>query len=177
MKLKSVLAGAIGALSLVTAQAATYDFGLHDSTELSFPAGGGFVMPGAFADIYTFSLGASQLVSSTVVSNNGPSLNIFASLYALYSAGSDTLFGTSDDSLVAPAWSFNGSTGNTVHTVSLDAGSYYYVVSGISNGQAGGVYVLSSTTTAPVPEPETYAMLLAGLAAIGFVAQRRKNAA
>lgn len=32
------------------------------------------------------------------------------------------------------------------------------------------------TPTAPVPEPETAAMLLAGLAAMGWVAQRRRNA-
>ncbi|MGZ5217504.1 MAG: PEP-CTERM sorting domain-containing protein [Caldimonas sp.] len=30
--------------------------------------------------------------------------------------------------------------------------------------------------TSPIPEPETYALLLAGLAAVGFVAQRRRQA-
>jgi hypothetical protein len=30
---------------------------------------------------------------------------------------------------------------------------------------------------APVPEPETYAMLLAGLGLMGFVARRRKQSA
>jgi hypothetical protein len=36
---------------------------------------------------------------------------------------------------------------------------------------------ISSNTVAPVPEPETYAMLLAGLGLIGFTARRRKNLA
>jgi len=31
------------------------------------------------------------------------------------------------------------------------------------------------SVTAPVPEPETYALLLAGLGAVGFVARRRRN--
>ena len=33
---------------------------------------------------------------------------------------------------------------------------------------------LSSIGTAPVPEPETYALTLVGLGAIGFVARRRR---
>jgi hypothetical protein len=34
-----------------------------------------------------------------------------------------------------------------------------------------------ATPAAPVPEPETYAMLLAGLGVIGFTARRRQKAA
>ena len=45
---------------------------------------------------------------------------------------------------------------------------------------AGGDFALSSAsgfdyTAAPVPEPETYAMLLAGLGLVGFAARRRLN--
>ena len=35
---------------------------------------------------------------------------------------------------------------------------------------------VTTTTTSPIPEPETYAMLLAGLGLIGVVARRRRNA-
>lgn len=36
---------------------------------------------------------------------------------------------------------------------------------------------LEYNTTAPVPEPETYAMMLAGLGMLGFMARRRKSKA
>jgi hypothetical protein len=40
----------------------------------------------------------------------------------------------------------------------------------------GSWLVMEAPVAAPVPEPETYAMLLAGLGLIGFVAHRRKRA-
>jgi len=38
------------------------------------------------------------------------------------------------------------------------------------------LYALSETLTVPVPEPETYAMLLAGLGLVGAAVRRRKQA-
>ncbi len=71
----------------------------------------------------------------------------------------------------------------------LAAGTYYVAVSGFSNfdftgdgGNSNWYYNLNVTTgtpsvvlSAPVPEPESYAMFLAGLGIIGAVARRSKT--
>lgn len=164
------LVGALALAAACGAQAATYDFGTHDPVEV----GAGLVSPGAFADIYTFTLNTTQLVSSSVSAVNfGSALNIFAGVYSLYSSGADNVVGTGDDSIVGSPWAFNGSSGSVIHSLSLSAGSYYYVATGIANGAGGGVYTLTSTTV-PVPEPETYALLLGGLGVVGFLARRRR---
>jgi probable HAF family extracellular repeat protein len=55
--------------------------------------------------------------------------------------------------------------------VSLPGGAALTEATGINNlGQVAAISI------PPVPEPETYAMLLAGLSLIGFVAHRRKTA-
>ena len=48
-------------------------------------------------------------------------------------------------------------------------GWYVYSV-----GQIDGPGVFSISPTAPIPEPETYALMLAGLAVVGAAARRRK---
>jgi len=49
---------------------------------------------------------------------------------------------------------------------------------GIDNLQFATSTNLSSTQVSPIPEPETYALMIAGLGLLGFVARRRtKNAA
>ncbi len=63
----------------------------------------------------------------------------------------------------------------TVSANNLAEGSYYLMVSGTmlsdTSGSFGGAVMLN-----PVPEPETYGMLLAGLGVVGILARRRKAA-
>lgn len=55
------------------------------------------------------------------------------------------------------------------------AGQYHIDFTGTITGAHGGSYLADLHVT-PVPEPETYAMLLAGLGLMGAIARRRKAA-
>ena len=56
----------------------------------------------------------------------------------------------------------------------LAAGQYHFDFSGLITGSTGGGF-MTTVTLAPVPEPETYAMFLAGLGILGVVARRRNR--
>ena len=55
----------------------------------------------------------------------------------------------------------------------VDDGSH--VGAGYASGTGEGSSYGITSVTAPIPEPETYAMLLAGLGLMGFVARRRQR--
>ena len=92
----------------------------------------------------------------------------FAS-YALWNDGVDNMAGNFDDMLIG------GAPLGAPGTLSLVAAAdgYFYKVTG-SAIAPGAAYSLASAIT-PVPEPETYVMMLAGLGALGFLARRRRN--
>ena len=71
-----------------------------------------------------------------------------------------------------PAYSRNESSENSNGTTTLD-----FSTAALTNpgGKQPG-WSHSGLWTTPVPEPETYALLLAGLAGVGFMARRRKSA-
>ena len=163
MKLKTIAAASVVALTALSSHAADTNWGTHDLLEV----GVGSTAGGAIFDTFSFWLGSQSSVASSVVSFG----TVVGGAYSLYSFGSDGLKGTGDDVGIG-AWTFNGTP--AVHTVSLASGSYYYSVLGGAPG--GASYVISSAaTTAPVPEPETYALLGAGLGVIGFLASRRRR--
>jgi hypothetical protein len=56
--------------------------------------------------------------------------------------------------------------------VMLGSDSFALHVQGLTDAQGGSAWYIPT----PVPEPETYAMMLAGLGFLGFTAKRRKNA-
>jgi PEP-CTERM motif len=56
----------------------------------------------------------------------------------------------------------------------IGPGTYRMVASGTGVRASSLDVTLSFIGTAPVPEPETYALMLVGLGAIGFVARRRR---
>lgn len=162
MKLK-IAAASLVALTALSSHAANTDWGSHDLLESAL----GLTAGGIIFDTFTFSLGASSDVASSVSALGA----IGAGTYSVFSTGSDGLVGTSDD-VGFGAWTFAGAP--TVHTVSLAAGSYYYSVFGNASGVAA-YSINSAAAAAPVPEPETYALLGAGLGIIGFVASRRRR--
>lgn len=158
MKLKSI-AAAVVALTAISSHAADADWGAHAPLALDIT-----VLPaGSFFDTFSFTLGAQSIVTGSV--------DTFGSViggFSLWDKGGDGLIGTSDD-LGLGGGAFGGTT-----SLTLGAGSYYYAVSG-NAFSAGGYAIASSAVAAPVPEPETYAMLAAGLGIVGFVASRRRR--
>jgi hypothetical protein len=70
----------------------------------------------------------------------------------------------------------NGPTDSwTINNLILGVGNYEVVVAGKILGNGGGSYG-GNLNVSPVPEPETYLMMLGGLAIVGMAASRRKKA-
>ena len=174
MKLKFVAVAALaaGLLAAGGANATTTNLGAAAvGIPLSF---GGFSAPGPFNDIFRFTLpanGGSGYSVTNFTSLPGQFNTILATL-SLFSNPDGSLF-NGDDTLLATSVTPGGSSLALAWTAS-PTGSYYLAVGGISNGEQGGIYTGAISVTV-VPEPETYAMMLAGLGALGFLARRRRN--
>ena len=174
MKLKFVAVAAMSAGLLVTAVAHATTTHLGPAvvgTPLSF---GGFAAPGPFNDIFTFTLPANGGSGYSVTNFTAlpGQFNTVLSTMSLVSNPDGILFNLDDSFLrssVAP-----GGNSLVLSWGATPGGNYYIAVGGVTNGAQGGIYNGAISVTA-VPEPETYAMMLAGLGAIGFLARRRRN--
>lgn len=126
---------------------------------------------GSFADRFTFTVTGGNSTLDAVVSSisRTETTGVDITGLSLYSTSgrSPVTSGTSFSSGLVDVW--------TITSNNLDAGNYYLQVNGtvLSDSAAsfGGAVAL-----APVPEPQAYGMMLAGLGALGFLARRRKSA-
>jgi len=173
----AVLAGAS-----VGAQAATTDLGeVSSSAPTTFT---GTVLGGSqsFSDIFTFTLEQPNVSSGYSVVNfpldlgSAGTLNTVFSSVALISFGADNAQGGGDDQVLKTV--MIPSDGNTQDHVSLSwdqpiTGGAYLSVNGVVDGSLGGIY--AGSIASAVPEPESFAMLLAGLGLMGAVVRRRSS--
>ncbi len=77
---------------------------------------------------------------------------------------------------------FSGATGGNTSSLNFSGGAapgqYSLNVAGTRGGSVGayaGNIVIRPTAVSAIPEPETYAMMLAGLGLLGYSARRRTN--
>lgn len=136
-----------------------------------------------FADHFTFSVNDMggpmnfDAIVSSISRSEDTGLD-FSGLSLYRVGGGMGTDGTSGDTLISSGTSLQSGAMDvwTLSSDNLQAGDYYVMVSGnlVSDTSAsfGGAVML-----APVPEPETYGMMLAGLGVLGFLARRRKQAA
>jgi len=164
MKISTALFATAG-LFAAQAQATTTDWGVHDALEVAAAV----TSIGSFEDGYRFNLPGNFSLFSTAVSNN------LTQVLGLGSGNVALLRENGAADLAVGSFAFDETTGSISHPFGeLASGDYYYLVSGIGTGAAGGFYTLSSTITA-VPEPSAYALMLAGLGATLFVVRRRRQ--
>ncbi|UJP05228.1 MAG: FxDxF family PEP-CTERM protein [Nitrosomonas sp.] len=173
LKLKTTVAAVALMAGSVAHAAPTVlaNWGAHDPAEMGFFA---LITSGAtpIDHIFTFSVANTYNGLWSSVTNDAPPVfDISGGLVQLWTSDGDGNYGATDagDSLVT-SLAFDSTAVN--QTFTIGPGNYYYQVTGNINGTLGGSYLLSSSITL-VPEPETYAMLLAGLGLIGFSLRRR----
>jgi len=147
---------------------------------------GGELSSAGFGTPHTFNATGAMGDAGTLWMANGSGGNVLETLgYAVSGPshttgtgwGENILTGAHDVSLTSTFEnSISGSAGaNSVSLIfdDLAPGWYALYIGGTNNATAGGAFDL---TVSAVPEPETYAMLLAGLGLIGWHLKNRKKA-
>ena len=122
----------------------------------------------SFVDTYAFSLAGSSYVTTGAVNSSDPGGQDLDFTNVTIMQGLATIATFANTSIS------DAQESRTLLMTLLAAGNYSLVISGIQSPGAGSYGGQLAISAAPVPEPETYALMLAGLGAMGFVARRRR---
>ena len=168
MKLKTLAAAAALVCTAGLASAADTDWSAHDPVEFGMGSAVGALT--SILDTFSFSLGSESMLTTTAVSNESNMLDLTGAAVFLYS-------GMVGSGSFVSGFAFD-STSITSSIYPLAAGDYYYqVMASVGADAVAGSYTFTSLAEplAPIPEPETYALMLGGLAAVGFLSARRRR--
>lgn len=176
-KFKSIILATMLATAGFSAQAATYELEYDTVGGFSATAGNTYSTKfGAFADQFLFNLDHTFEAGSTVTSSYVKGKDIQITGLNIVQYGDNGIIKTVVGTNGLPTSGVGTSDYWTLDTSWLVAGNYYLEVKGNVLGANGGSYA-ASLNVAAVPEPETYAMLAAGLGLIGFMGRRKQKKA
>jgi hypothetical protein len=176
-RLAAVTIAALGALSIATCASANaiIDLGSINGTKTftngvqvipsSFDfIGGDAKLTGPFSDTILFSLSSA--------SNGGYEAYAYKVAWGEFNLSDITGFAVSLFNNAAP--SVQIASGESATFDNLSAGQYSLRISGSGIGVVGGGYA-GSVSAVPVPEPGEWALMLSGIALIGYIVRRRSH--
>ena len=184
-KLKAIIVAAMlatTALSAQSAYAADPTFEVASEVDGSFSGTFGHIFDKSqagtsFTDLFTFSIDKGFSSSTSITSSYSKLGNKIKDVFI---GGFDLVQYSGDYSNIVTTYSGLNTTASTpnakdeweITVAGLTAGDYYVRVTGSVLGNNGGSYA-GEIQVLTVPEPETYGMMLGGLALVGLVARRK----
>jgi len=120
----------------------------------------------SFADYIAVSFGGIRDLVGAISGTSTGTIDFLKFNIVSFDKGTTVATGSIDNSKVKFAFA-------DLESTSLAGGSYWLYVTGTKTGSTAS-YSGSISAISPVPEAETYSMMLAGLGLMGFVARRRK---